>query len=87
MGHLKARICMSCLGVLVCSVSVGMFRTAALGVDPFQSFMSGLNICIPISFGMLASIYFSGRENRRLHGNGYSKTCSGAYRTAGAEAR
>ncbi len=53
MGHFKARICMSGLGVLVCSVSVGMFRTAALGVDPFQSFMSGLNICIPISFGML----------------------------------
>lgn len=53
MERLKARICMSCLGVLVCSVSVGMFRTAALGVDPFQSFMSGLNACIPISFGTL----------------------------------
>lgn len=53
MERLKARICMSCLGVLVCSVSVGMFRTAALGVDPFQSFMSGLNACVPIGFGTL----------------------------------
>ena len=44
---------MSCLGVIVCGISVGMFRTAALGVDPFQSFMSGLNSVIPISFGTL----------------------------------
>lgn len=50
---LKTRIWMSCLGVIVCGVSVGMFRTAALGVDPFQSFMSGLNAVIPISFGTL----------------------------------
>lgn len=56
MDRLKVRICMSCLGVLVCGVCVGMFRTAALGVDPFQSFMSGLNACIPISFGMLYMI-------------------------------
>lgn len=56
MNQLKTRICMSCLGVLVCGVSVGMFRTAALGVDPFQSLMSGLNACIPISFGVLYMI-------------------------------
>ena len=49
----KARIGMSCLGVIICGISVGMFRTAALGVDPFQSFMSGLNSLIPISFGTL----------------------------------
>lgn len=53
MDRLAERICMSCLGVLVCSISVGMFRTAALGVDPFQSFMGGLNVCFPISFGTL----------------------------------
>lgn len=47
------RIGMSCLGVLVCGVSVGMLRKAALGVDPFQSFMGGLNTLIPISFGTL----------------------------------
>ena len=50
---LTIRILMSGLGVAVCGVSVGMFRTAALGVDPFQSLMSGLNQVIPISFGTL----------------------------------
>lgn len=50
---LKTRIWMSCLGVVICGVSVGMFRTAALGVDPFQSLMSGLNCVIPLSFGTL----------------------------------
>ncbi len=50
---LKTRIWMSCLGVVICGVSVGMFRTAALGVDPFQSLMSGLNSVIPLSFGTL----------------------------------
>ena len=44
---------MSSLGVVICGVSVGMFRTAALGVDPFQSLMSGLNSLVPISFGTL----------------------------------
>lgn len=50
---LKTRILMSSLGVIICGISVGMFRTAALGVDPFQSLMSGLNSLIPISFGTL----------------------------------
>lgn len=50
---MKTRIWMSCLGVIITGVSVGMFRTAALGVDPFQSLMNGLNTLIPISFGTL----------------------------------
>lgn len=50
---LKRRIWMSSLGVVICGVSVGMFRTASLGVDPFQSLMSGLNSLVPISFGTL----------------------------------
>lgn len=50
---LKTRIWMSALGVAVSGVSVGMFRTAALGVDPFQSLMSGLNSLLPIRFGTL----------------------------------
>lgn len=44
---------MSIFGVIVCAVSVGIFKIAALGVDPFQSLMSGLNQLIPISFGTL----------------------------------
>ena len=47
------RIAMSVLGVIVCAISVGIFKIAALGVDPFQSLMSGLNQLIPISFGTL----------------------------------
>ena len=44
---------MSVGGVLISGVSVGLFRTAELGVDPFQSLMSGLEAVIPISFGTL----------------------------------
>lgn len=47
------RILMSIFGVLICGISVGMFKHARLGVDPFQSLMSGLNMVIPISFGTL----------------------------------
>lgn len=47
------RILMSLSGVLIGAVSVGIFKVAALGVDPFQSLMSGLDKWIPISFGTL----------------------------------
>ena len=52
--HMKRkRILMSALGVVICGISVGMFKHAALGVDPFQSLMSGLDAVIPIRFGTL----------------------------------
>lgn len=44
---------MSLFGVIICAISVGIFKIAALGVDPFQSLMSGLDKLIPISFGTL----------------------------------
>ena len=47
------RVLMSVLGVLICGISVGMFKHASLGVDPFQSLMSGLDAVIPIHFGTL----------------------------------
>ena len=47
------RILMSLIGVFICAVSVGVFKIAALGVDPFQSLMSGLDNMIPIPFGTL----------------------------------
>lgn len=47
------RVIMSVLGVLLGAVSVGFFKLAAFGVDPFQSFMSGMDQLIPISFGTL----------------------------------
>lgn len=50
------RILMSLSGVLICAVSVGVFKIAAFGVDPFQSLMSGLHAMFPISFGTLYMI-------------------------------
>lgn len=47
------RIVMCVIGVMICGISVGFFKVAALGVDPFQSFMSGLDAMIPIEFGTL----------------------------------
>lgn len=47
------RILMSVLGVVIGGVSVGFFKLAAFGVDPFQSFMSGMEQLIPIDFGTL----------------------------------
>ncbi len=49
----KKRILMSLCGVVVCAISVGIFKIAALGVDPFQSLMAGLDKMIPIDFGTL----------------------------------
>lgn len=50
---MKKRIMMSVAGVLACAVSVGFFKLAAFGVDPFQVFMSGMDQLIPIEFGTL----------------------------------
>ncbi len=47
------RIGMSLFGVIICAISVGIFKIAALGVDPFQSFMAGLDSLVPIDFGTL----------------------------------
>ena len=50
---MRKRILMSFFGVIVGAISVGIFKIAALGVDPFQSFMAGLDQLVPISFGTL----------------------------------
>ena len=50
------RILMSLCGVIICAISVGFFKHAALGVDPFQSLMAGLDALIPIEFGTLYMI-------------------------------
>lgn len=47
------RIGMSLFGVIICAISVGIFKLAVFGVDPFQSFMAGLYKLIPIDFGTL----------------------------------
>ena len=51
--NLAKRILMSLFGVIICAISVGVFKIAALGVDPFQSFMAGLDKLIPLDFGLL----------------------------------
>lgn len=53
MNPFVKHILMSVCGVVLCGISVGMFKFAALGVDPFQSLMSGLDAVIPIRFGTL----------------------------------
>ena len=50
---LRRRITMSVLGVLTSGIAVGVFKLAAFGVDPFQTFMSGMDSLIPIDFGTL----------------------------------
>lgn len=47
------RILMSLIGVAITAISIGAFKFAAFGVDPFQSFMSGIDSLIPLSFGTL----------------------------------
>jgi len=47
---------MSLGGVIIGAISVGIFKLAAFGVDPFQSMMSGLDALIPIEFGTLYMI-------------------------------
>lgn len=47
------RIFMSLIGVAITAVSVGAFRFAALGVDPFQTFMCGIEKLVPLHYGTL----------------------------------
>lgn len=47
------RVGMTVFGIILCGISVGFFKLAAFGVDPFQSFMAGLDSAIPIRFGTL----------------------------------
>jgi uncharacterized membrane protein YczE len=44
---------MTVFGVVVSAISVGFFRQAAFGTDPFQCMCAGLDNVIPISFGTL----------------------------------
>ena len=47
------RIVLCVLGTILCGVSVGFFKYAAFGVDPFTSFVSGLDKVSPIEYGLL----------------------------------
>ena len=51
--NLGKRIAMSLFGVIICAISVGIFKIAALGVDPFQSFMAGFGTLYVITNAVL----------------------------------
>ena len=50
---MQKRILMTTIGVLISAISVGFFKIAAFGVDPFQCLVAGINTVIPIPFGIL----------------------------------
>lgn len=53
MNQKTKRILMSLIGTIILAFSIGIFKFASLGVDPFQALMGGLDLLIPISFGTL----------------------------------
>ena len=68
---LMRRIILALTGMLLAGVSVGIFKRAFFGVDPFQCFCGGLANVIPIGFGtlymlinavLLAAVFFLDRH-------------------------
>lgn len=48
---LMRRVWMSMVGVVLTALAIAIFKTAAIGVDPFQCFVTGINTVIPVSYG------------------------------------
>lgn len=71
-NQLAKRILMSVLGVIVCGLSVSMFKIANFGVDPFQSLLNGLlnffknisygNLSLMVNVLLLIIVFFTGRH-------------------------
>ena len=53
MENKRRRLLMCIFGVLFFGVSIGFFKIAALGMDPFQSLLSGLGAILPVGYGTL----------------------------------
>ena len=53
---LPRRIAMSALGILLTGVSIGFFKRALFGVDPYQCYVNGLANVIPIGYGTLYAL-------------------------------
>ena len=51
--NMMKRIVLCVIGVIVCGIAVGFFKFSAFGVDPFTSAMCGLDVTLPIEYGML----------------------------------
>lgn len=65
------RLAMSFLGVVVCSFSVGFFKLAQFGTDPYQCLCTGISNKVPIGYGnvqalmnlfLLAVVFVFGRK-------------------------
>ena len=52
-ANLRRRIVMALIGMAIAGISVGIFKRAFFGVDPFQCFCNGVANVVPISFGTL----------------------------------
>ena len=53
-GERRRRLFMAVVGVVTCALSVGFFKQAAFGTDPFQCMCNGIDRSIPsIGFGTL----------------------------------
>ena len=51
--RMKRRVVMALIGMAIAGVSIGFFKRAFFGVDPFQCFCNGLANLIPIHYGTL----------------------------------
>ncbi len=52
-AKLGRRVVLATLGILLTGISIGFFKRARFGVDPYQCFANGLANVIPIRFGTL----------------------------------
>lgn len=53
MENRKKRFWMSLSGILLCGISIALFRMADWGTDPFQTFCGGLEALSGMTFGIL----------------------------------
>ena len=53
---LLRRIVMAAAGILLTGISIGFFKRALFGVDPFQCYVNGLANVIPIRYGTLYAL-------------------------------
>ena len=53
---LPRRIIMAAAGILLTGISIGFFKRALFGVDPYQCYVNGLANVIPIRYGTLYAL-------------------------------
>ena len=53
---LSRRIIMAAAGILLTGISIGFFKRALFGVDPYQCYVNGLANVIPIHYGTLYAL-------------------------------